>query len=250
MWSRGQKRDTKRERPDYNEFCSLVEPEHETDSEHLFNRYLQPVAFRSWRRVGSRVVLSMDYPVLDGEALIPTQVTQTIEGGDAFFLYAKRYHRLYETLFVEIGGRLSTAISFIRRLASHIDNRYLQDAFRAVMLLYVDKFGENKLIEVGICTERIISAWRWEAWSVRIEGTLGHVSDKRLIPILLESVNSLHAYSQLLAVTQTLSQARPELRPVQQRYYASLAGFYTQESSKILDVRAHSLASFYTSDGN
>lgn len=82
MWARGQDRDSKQERPDYNEFCSVAEPGHETDEEHTFNRYMQPAAFRSWRRVGERILLSMDYPVLDSEALMPAQITQTIEGGD------------------------------------------------------------------------------------------------------------------------------------------------------------------------
>jgi len=185
MWGRGQNRDIKRERPDYNEFCSVVEPELETDSEHILNRYMQPVAFRSWRRVGDKIVLSMDYPVLDGETLIPTQVTQTIEGGDAFFLYTKRYHGLYATLFDRGGaGRPSTAISFVRGLADYMDNPHLQNAFRAVILLYVDKFGEDRLIEVGVCAERIISFWRWYARSLRIEGSLRHVCEKRLVPIL------------------------------------------------------------------
>lgn len=251
MWGRGQERDTKRERPDYNEFCSVVEPEHETDSEHVFNRYMQPVAFRSWRRVGDKIVLSMDYPVLDGEALIPTEVTQTIEGGDAFFLYAKRYHGLYAMLFEEDAGRPSTAISFVRELARCMDNLYLQNAFRAVMLLYVDKFGEDRLIEVGVCTERIISAWRWRSKSLRIEGTLSHVRDKRLVPIHLESVNSLHAYSQLLAVARSLAPFPPEdtLQGVQLRYYKSMKRFYTQEQPKILDNRARSLANFDVING-
>jgi hypothetical protein len=99
MWARGQERDNKKEWADFNEFSSVVEPDHEEDMVHVFNRYMQPAAFHSWRREGDRIVLSMDYPVQDGELLIPTEITQTIEGGDAFFLYAKRYHSLYNALF-------------------------------------------------------------------------------------------------------------------------------------------------------
>jgi hypothetical protein len=245
MWSREQDRDSKRERPDYNEFCAEVEPEDLTDAEHKFNRYMQPVTFRSWRRMGDKIVLSMDYPVLDGEALIPTQITQTIEGGDAFFLYAKRYHELYETLFKNDSDRLSTAVSFVRNLAEHIDNQYLQNAFRAVMLLYVDKFGEERLIEVGVSVERIISAWRWKAGSLRIEGTLTHVRGKRLVPILLESVNVWHVYSQLLVIAQSQSSPPADLRGVQLRYRESMTRFYTRERSKILEPRVHALASSY-----
>ena len=248
MWSRSEERDTKRERPDYNEFCAEVEPEHVMDAEHKFNRYMQPVAFRSWRRVSDKIVLSMDYPVLDSEALIPAQITQTIEAGDAFFLYAKRYHELYESLFKNDSDRLSTAVSFVRSLAEHMDNHYLKNAFRAVMLLYVDKFGEERLIEIGVSVEHIISARRWETRSLRIEGTLTHVRNKRLVPILLESVNVWHVYSQLLVIAQSQPSPPADLRGVQLRYRKSMARFYTRETSKILEPRAHALASGYCDD--
>lgn len=249
MWAKNLDRDSKQERPDYNEFCSVVEPEYEVEREHMFNRYMQPVAFRSWRRMGDKVVLSMDYPVLDGEALIPTEVTQTIEGGDPFFLYAKRYHGLYETLFFEDSegaARLSTAVAFVRGIAKHMDNLYLQNAFRAVMLLYVDKFGEDRLIEIGVCLERIISARRWDAQSLRVEGLLTHVKEKQLVPILLNTVNSLHSYTQLLAVAQTLPAIPNDLKKgVTYRYFNSIKQFYVQEKSKIYDNRALAIANMY-----
>ena len=248
MWSRSQDRDAKRERPDYNEFCAEAEPEHGTNAGHKFNRYMQPAAFRSWRRVDDRIVLSMDYPVLDSEALMPAQITQTIEGGDAFFLYAKRYHELYESLFNSDSDGVSTAVSFVRSLAWHMDNHYLQNAFRAVMLLYVDKFGEERLIEIGVSLERIISARRWEARSLRIEGTLTHVRDKRLVPILLESVNVWHVYSQLHVMAQSQPSPPADLSGVQLRYRESIAQFYTRERSKILEPRAYALASSYCAD--
>lgn len=122
MWSRGEDRDSRRERPDYNEFCSVVEPEHGRAGEHELNRYMQPVAFRSWRRVGDRIVLSMDYPALEGEALVPTEINQTIEGGDPFFIYAKRYHQLYKKLFGISTKRVSTELDFLRDISDSITN--------------------------------------------------------------------------------------------------------------------------------
>ena len=72
MWARREDRDSREERADYNEFCDKVEPDKTSNHEYLLNRYMQPAAFRSWRREGGRVVLSMDYPMLDAEELIPT----------------------------------------------------------------------------------------------------------------------------------------------------------------------------------
>jgi hypothetical protein len=249
MWARGQDRDDKQEWADYNEFSSVVDPDHEEDIEHVFNRYMQPAAFRSWRRVGDKIVLSMDYPVSEGETMVPTEITQTIEGGDTFFIYTKRYHNLYESLFNKgRGNHSATAFCFVRSLSDRIDNAYLRDAFRAVMLLFVDKFGEDRLVETSVCVERIISAWRWKAKSLRIEGTLTHVRDKRLVPILLESVNSRHAYEQILRIAQSVPRNPPTdvaSGSVRARYRDLLSSFYRNESSKITDVRARYIALFF-----
>ena len=251
MWGHGDDRDSKRERPDYNEFCSVVDPEATAGGEHIFNRYMQPVAFRSWRREGEKIVLSMDYPMLEGEALIPTEVTQTIEGGDSFFLYAKRYHDLHAALFSPGNARPSTAVTFIRKLADHIGNRYLQNAFRAVMLLYFDKFGEQKLIETSVCAERIISSRRFEKKGFHIEGALTHIRDKNIVRILLDSVSPAHVTAQLLAVAKLLPHEFPsELAGVRKRDFEAMQWFYGQEQSKIHDARVGSLVSYYNPNFN
>lgn len=248
MWGRGHDRDSKRERPDYNEFCSLVDPDATAGGEHVFNRYMQPAAFRSWRRNGEKIVLSMDYPMMEGEALVPTEVTQTIEGGDAFFLYAKRYHCLYSTLFAPEHDGPSTAVAFIRQLAAHMGNEYLKNAFRAVMLLYFDKFGEEKLIEVSVCAERIISSRRFEPKGFRIEGALTHIQNNNLVPIILNSVSPAHVIAQLLAVAKLLPQeVIPGLSGVRGQYFASMQWFYKREHSKIRDVRINGLTNYYNS---
>ena len=245
MWGRGQTRDSKQERPDFNEFCSLVEPDHEQGEEHRFNRYMQPSAFRSWRRDGDRIVLSMDFPLLETESLIPAEVTQSIEGGDAFFLYAKRYHGLYSMMFSDDKESISTSITFIRKLVKHIDNGHLQHAFRSVMLLYVDKFGEDRLIEVGVCAERIISAWRWAAKSLRLEGTLSHICENRIISILLESVSARHSFEQLYLIAQKCTLPEYITSGVRRQYLDRLKEFYIHENPKISDNRVKSLTQDY-----
>ncbi len=246
MWARGNDRDKKQDRPDYNEFCSVVEPDLRSGDEHMLNRYMQPVAFRSWRRVGEKVVLTMDYPASDGETLIPTEITQTIEGGDPFFLFTKRYHSLYKSLFIPDKNIPPTEVVFVRDLARAVDNVYLRNAFQALILLYYDKFGGDRLIENGVCLERIISTRRWEALSVRIEGTLTHVRSKRLVPIILEAVNSRHVYAQLLPITQTLTIVKLEdLEGARKQYFNSLQQFYRQAQSRILDRQIQIVADFY-----
>lgn len=255
MWSQGKDRDSREERADYNEFNDKVEPDKSANHEYKLNRYMQPAAFRSWRREGGKVVLSMDYPVIDAEELIPTEVTQTIEGGDPFFLYARRYHRLYERLYGDNSDNKnsqpeSTSYLFVRNLANSIKNDYLQSAFKAVILLYVDKFAEDSLIDVAVCAERIISAWRWEKNSVRIEGTLSHVNNNRLVPIILNAATPRHVISQFLDRTATLEKI-PSSNDIKKSnvkcwYRNSLQGFYIDDNRrKISDKRICELTISY-----
>ena len=245
MWAKNLARDNKQERPNYNEFCSVVEPGRNFTGEHLFNRYMQPAAFRSWRREGERIILSMDYPVFDPEALLPAEVTQTIEGGDSFFIYAKRYHKLYETLFINADTNRSTGITFVSKMALHIDNAYLRDAFRAVMLLYFDKFGDERLIAIAVCVESILSDLRWTSARLRIEAMLTIVNQKLIIPVMLNAVNSSHVFAQMLSTAKMAKSAEQDITGVKLSYYRRMQQFYKEDKSKILDKSILAIAEKY-----
>lgn len=242
MWARGKARDSWHERPDYDEFKALVEPEMTSGAEHLFSRYMQPAAFRSWRRDNGRVVLSMDWPVAQAESLLPFEMVQTIEGGDSFFLFAARYHELYDSLFSRNYSGRSTASTFINKLADHIDNRHIQSAFCAIIMLYFDKFSDDRLIEAGVCLETILSGCRWEKDRVRIEGTLDYVLATRLVPILMDSVNSRHACSQLERIAKRVTKPIPSnLAGVKWHYHNRLSEFYKSEMGRIPSENAKGL---------
>jgi len=255
MWCRKKDRYGRQQRPDYHEFLPVVEPESMDNAEHPLNRYMQPAVFRSWRREGDRIVLSMDYPLHDCEALIPVEIGQTIEGGDAFFLYANRYHGLYRTIFDQ-ANRHSTVFSFVRSLALSISNIELRNAFRAIMLLYADKFGEDRLADAAVCIERIISQWRWSRERVRLDGTQTHVNLMQLVPILLDSVNTRHAFEQLHQRARSLpAKLKDALEPrrqgkptnAQYKYWCALCNFYQRERSRLTDKRAIAILEFYQS---
>lgn len=235
MWARGEDRDRRQERPDYNEFCSIVEPESGSGDggERIFNRYMQPAAFRSWRRIGDHIVLSMDYPVPNGEDLLPAAITQSIEGGDPFFLYAKRYHRLYEALFSGDTYELSSGVAFVRRIRSSMGNYYLQNAFEAILLLYFDKFGEDRLAETGVCLERILSQFRYEKPCVRIEGVLSHVNAHRLVPMMLEAVSPRQVGSPLLTMALAMKPPPLESKGVRYGYFRRMEEFYNGDPSRL-----------------
>lgn len=237
MWSKGLERDNNSERNDFYEFISTVEPSEIEQNEHLFNRYMQPNVFRSWHRENDRVVLNMKYPQLQTESLIPFEIPQTIEGGDSFFLYAKRYHKMYEHLFGEKKTNKSSFINFVFELSKSIDNQYVAMAYKAIVLLYYDKFGEHRIMEVATCAELIISKIRFQ-WGpkrpspLRIETTLSRVKSKNLIPILLNSTNPSHVVSLLLNEI-TLSINDEGQSPTLSNYKQKIVTFYKVNKSKL-----------------
>ncbi len=245
MWAKFRSRDSWHERPDYDEFRALVEPDTASGAEHRFSRYMQPSAFRSWRRENGRVVLSMDWPVDQAETLLPFEMTQTIEGGDSFFLFARRYHELYESLFgPEFAGR-STASAFVSKLADHINNGHIQSAFCSLVMLYVDKFSDDFLIDSGVCLEIILSGCRWEKDRVRIEGTLDYVLYKRLVQILMDSVNSIHACSQLERLAKAIAKPSKDIAGAKKHYFDRLSLFYKSELGRISSALTQSLVRHY-----
>jgi len=253
MWSRGMERDSKADRNDFYEFISTVEPSELEQDEHFFNRYMQPNAFRSWCRENDEIVLNLKTPQADSELLLPMEIPQTIEGGDSFFLYTKRYHGLYNMLFGKIENNKSTAIQFVSDLSKAIVNDYLRMTFEAATLLFYDKFGEKKLVEVATCVELIISEKRFE-WGgkrpspIRIEGVLSDVKNKNIIPIILNSTISSHVVSQLkekIKIEHRIHKDSPTLH----NYWNQINNFYQYNKSKIKNTQIlEALSVIYNSE--
>lgn len=249
MWARRVDRDTKGERPDYNEFVSISDPGETADHEHPLTRYMQPAVFRSWRRDGTRIILSMDYPMHASEELIPTEVSQSIEGGDPFFIYAKRYHALNRRLFDSTDKTVvvSTGVKFIRRLVEcfnvgYRSTAYLKDVLRPILLLYVDKFGEDRLVDAAVCMERIISSKLWEAPrnGLRIEGVLSHVKDKDIVPALLNATTTLHAVTILFGKAQHCMAPKQDTN-LKIQHFGRMREFYVGWLPYIADMRIHNM---------
>ena len=240
MWSRGIERDSHSERHNFYEFISTVEPSEVEQNEHLFNRYMQPNVFRSWHRENDEVVLNMKYKQGNYESLIPFEIQQTIEGGDSFFLYAKRYHKMFELLFGDDDTNKSSYINYVYLLSKAIDNDYLATAYKSVMLLYYDKFGENQIIEVATATELILSDIRFK-WRdsestrpspIRIETILSKAKTNNLIPIVLSATISSHVvklFSNEISMLERETRGSPTLK----RYFLKINTFYKSHRYKI-----------------
>lgn len=205
MWGRGENRDNKGDRSVFYEFISAIAPSDIEKKEHHFNKYMQPNVFRSWHRENDCVIINMKYPQQNIEDLLPMEIPQTIEGGDSFFLYAKRYHKIFDLLFPERlndNDERSTNVRYTSHLCRSIENQYISTSFKACILLFYDKFGEDRLIEVATCIELILSQIRFKKGiekpsPVRIESVLTKVKDDQIIPVILNSTMVSHVVYQL-----------------------------------------------------
>jgi hypothetical protein len=238
LWSRGLCRDLKQDRCNFHEFVSAIEPHELSNEEHFFNRYMQPAVFRSWYRKGNNLSLLRDFPDIDPEDALPMEIPQTIEGGDAFFLYAKRYHTLYNALFGKSQDlKPNTSIQYVRDIANAMPNDYLKNAYTAVMLLYHDKFGESRIIEVATCVEMIVSHHRYKVGAVRIEGTLTHVRDYQLIPVILEATQPSHVIARFYETCAHIPKPSIPDKGTVKVYYDSLTRLYKGRKSLIGNLK-------------
>lgn len=236
VWSRGHGEEGGGERLAYNEFVSAIDEKDLDKDEHILNRYMQPNVFRSWNRENDQIVLNMRYPSQNVEDLIPMEIPQTIEGGDAFFLYAKRYHKMYELLFGEqTGEKKSSAIHYADELSKAIRNDYLRNAYKAIILLYFDKFGDQKLIELATCVELLLSTLRFPKAGghtfIRQSRVKQYVNEQKIIPVILNSSYHSHTLSQLKnKIVNTPLEADNDsyTKNSQENYKADMAKFYNR----------------------
>ena len=234
IWSRGHGEEGGGERLVYNEFVSAIDEKDLDKDEHVLNKYMQPNVFRSWNRENDQIVLNMRYPSQNVEDLIPMEIPQTIEGGDAFFLYAKRYHKMYELLFGEpTGEKKSSAIHYADELSKAIRNDYLRNAYKAIILLYFDKFGEQKLIELATCVELLLSTLRFPKAGgqtfIRQSRVKQYVNKQEIIPVILNSSYHSHALSQLKnKIGNTPFEAEGYTKNSQDNYKADMENFYNR----------------------
>ena len=234
VWSRGHGEEGGGERLVYNEFVSAIDEKDLDKDEHVLNRYMQPNVFRSWNRENDQIVLNMRYPSQNVEDLIPMEIPQTIEGGDAFFLYAKRYHKMYELLFGEqTGEKKSSAIHYADELSKAIRNDYLRNAYKAIILLYFDKFGDQNLIELATCVELLLSTLRFPKAGgqtfVRQGRVKQYVNEQKIIPIILNSSYHSHVLSQLKnKIGNTPFEADRWTKNSQENYKADMLNFYNR----------------------
>jgi hypothetical protein len=147
---------------------------------------------------------------------------------------------MYGLIFGDDNTDKSSYIHYVYLLSKSIDNDYLRMAYKAIMLLYYDKFGENQIIEVATVAELILSEIRFK-WRdsestrpspIRIETILTKVKYSNLIPIVLSATISSHVVK-LFINEISLIERETRDSPTLERYFLKIKQFYIGNRFKI-----------------
>jgi hypothetical protein len=162
----------------------------ESSNGYPLNNYIQPPIFSNWR-IDSRIqkiiyeykesVSSIENHQLiadaDHYAMLPFQLTKSIESGEPFFLFTQKYNQLYRQLFTDY----STEQRVFRKLYDLISDfnntgiGFLVEAFEAALIFYYDKFGDNRFDEVALWLEHILFFKRLQMYSIRYSTVNNHL---------------------------------------------------------------------------
>ncbi len=113
------------------------------------NNYNQPPMFESfvydiendWLQFRPKLAsYNGPYGFNDGLSFLPFEIVQSIEGGENFFYYVFKYDKLYETMCEY------DCFTILDNL-SGAGNKYLRKIYKSSLMLYFDKFGEERFEE-------------------------------------------------------------------------------------------------------
>jgi hypothetical protein len=183
------------------------------------NNYIQPPIFSSWKIDVQKQQIIYDYKEsstntnnhqlfanADDYAMLPFQLTKTIESGEPFFLFTQKYNQIYHQLFKDSSYE-SRAFKKLYNLISDFDNTgigFLVEAFEAALIFYFDKFGDNRLDEVALWLEHIIFFKRLQMYSIRYSTVNNHLLAINPFFTIEQSSVPQHVIESFIQVSESL----------------------------------------------
>ena len=156
-------------RPDLRVEYKSQRKEKKEANTYTLNRYQQVALFDTWKyNPAKKEVLELNFKEINATYKVgsieindnishffPFQITQTIEGGELFFWFTQKYHKLTKELFLEKNPNTSDNFEnlvFALRddFRWNIGANYVYDIYRGVLLFYFDKFGYEQLDDVAV----------------------------------------------------------------------------------------------------
>lgn len=90
-------------------------------------------------------------------AMYPFALRQPIQKGIGFFLYAEKYYALYELLFEK--KEIPEIINVLNTLVRSF-NSYFKSFFRLAIVIYYDKFKDEKILEFALWLDFLLGSFR------------------------------------------------------------------------------------------
>lgn len=123
----------------------------------------------------------------DSAAQLPFSLRQPIHQGIGFFLYAQKYAALLDDILHRPGvdDELKRFREFYRQVVKS-NSHYLRELFNLALLMYVDRFGYQRLLEFAQRTELVLGGLRLFKEYVFKEGPLKYLreADHNLLDVI------------------------------------------------------------------
>lgn len=132
----------------------------------LFDGYEYDVKKNMVRFTPKFAPFTAPYTLSDGAIYLPFEQTQSIEGGVSFFLYAFKYVGYLQKL------RQDHPCFRVFDKINGAGNSYLRKIYRASLLFYYDKFGEELLDEFAMHLYLLLAYYRVQMGSIYTEGVV------------------------------------------------------------------------------
>lgn len=190
---------------------------------------------------GDRITLGMDVGQL------PFSLRQPIQKGVGFFLYADKYAKLYQNIFVDQSDRYI----YFRRVFDDLilkNQKYIIEIFQLASLMYVDQFGEESLDEFALRLEFLFGEIRLSHDRIAKETAQKFFSDLQgdelnLLDVITQASHprqvNIYLKSQAKSCRETYRQDQTSVgSTVKGRYKKAVLKFFEEETSSLAEKEA------------
>ncbi len=173
----------------------------------------------------------------------PFSFRQPIEKGMSFFLYTDKYNALFRFIFLTKQHENHTELFKVRHFYEKVYeesgfSHYFTDIFKLCIILYYDKFEEDKIFEFSLWLDYLLGAYRIKQKSIVSQTPIKIVRDapQNLLDIIDNSFLPEDVFEFLQTITpKEFYQTQVIGNGVQGRYMCQLAHYYEKQSSDLIN---------------
>lgn len=175
----------------------------------------------------------------------PFSFRQPIEKGMSFFLFTEKYNSLYRHIF-KTEHEEHTALYELNKFLKDVYeasgfSHYLMDVFKLCVILYYDKFEEDRLFDFGLWLDYLLGAYRIKQKSIVAQTPIKIMRDEQ--QNLLDIIDRAYLPDEIIDFLQTItpkSYYETEVKGdgVQGKYKTKLKDYYNKsENDSLVEKR-------------